>query len=65
MYDQGLERCRDERGRIDPSARGHSELMKFRSANERIEQLANDPLIAADVERYSDERVAWSAQQDQ
>ena len=34
--------------------------MKFRSANERIEQLASDPLIAADVERYSDERVAWS-----
>jgi hypothetical protein len=46
-------------------ARGQGEPVKFRSANERIEQLASDPLIAADVERYSDERVAWSAQQDQ
>ena len=40
-----------------------SEPVRFRSADERIEQLVSDPLIAADVERYSDERVAWSAQQ--
>lgn len=41
-----------------------SEPLRFRSAIERIEQLASSPLIAADVERYSDERVAWSAQSD-
>lgn len=40
------------------------EPMRFRSATERVEQLAGDPLIAADVQRYADERAAWSAQQD-
>ena len=39
-----------------------SEPVRFRSANERIELLASDPLIAADVERYAEERAAWSAQ---
>ncbi len=30
---------------------------RFRSANDRIEQLASDPLIAEDVKRYADERT--------
>lgn len=31
--------------------------MRFRSANARIEQLVNDPLIAEDVQLYAEQRV--------
>ncbi len=30
--------------------------MRFRSANARIDQLVNDPLIAKDVQRYAEQR---------
>lgn len=40
--------------------------MRFRSANTRIEQLVNDPLIAEDVQHYAEQRATegWRRGQD-
>lgn len=39
--------------------------MRFRSANTRIEQLVNDPLIADDVQLYAEQRATegWRREQ--